>query len=105
MCRHKCYPHGLVTAPVAFSIVGATVVLGTLASIAIIRANRRKAYRAWPKPLRVAWYSGCLVLIAFGAAGLINDYVNDWGWQAALWLLAVPLLYGVWHGVTGHQTP
>lgn len=93
-----------MTAPVALSIVCASIVLGITSAVAIVRLNRRRAYQRWPGPARWLWYILCAVLIALGAAVLVNDYVNDWGWAAAIWLLVAPFVFGVRDSLTGRPS-
>ena len=45
-------------------------------------------------------------LAVLGAYLLVGHYVLTWGWSAAIWLLAMPALYGLWLGwPTGSPPP
>lgn len=82
--------------------VGAVVAGGLLSIPLLIRWSRRRR----SSPLS-RWSYRIVVwpLILMGGIALVNNYVEDWGWPTALWILGFPLLFGVWEGISALRRP
>jgi hypothetical protein len=76
----------------------ASALLAVALSLPIIRALRRRAYRGWPRPLRWAFLTLAGFLAASGGVLWTAHTVQTWGWQAGLWFLLAPAVYGLWRG-------